>query len=263
MVKIQTGFSPAIPLTHSRIGMDNICRTGTASASSTASGFSANAPKNNLTYEYWKPTSLTATWAIDAGSARTVNYCGIAAHDCGSSGNTITVQSSTNNSTWTTRDSFAPTDNSPIMFLFEDVSARYWRISIAGGTAPTIGVIQFGKTLDMERPCFAGLEPINFSRTTVIRPNRSENGQWIGRSIIRGGSSMSVSYRHLSYAWYKANFDPFVEDARKYPFFFAWRPQGYLDTVGYVWTAQDIAPSTMGIKNLLQVSFDMQGLSIE
>jgi hypothetical protein len=263
MIVIQTGYNPTVPLTHSRIGMNNITRTGTATASTTATGFSANAPKNGLTYEYWRPTSMPATWAIDAGVSVSVNYCGIAAHELGSKSATVTVQYSTDNSSWTTLDSSSPTDDSPLMFLFAPVSARYWRISISGAVAPSIGVVYFGTTLDMQRPCYAGLSPINFSRETVLRTNRSEGGQFLGRSVIRQGSSMSVGFRHLDYSWYKTNFDPFVKDALSYPFFFAWRPDGYPEQVGYVWTLEDIKPSTMGIRDLVEVSFNMVGLAVE
>jgi hypothetical protein len=263
MVIIQSGFAPSTPLTHSRIGMNTITRDGTITASSAAAGFPASGAQNPMTYEYWRPTSMPATWAVDAGSAVSCNYFGIAAHTFGSSSTTVSIQYSTDNSSWTTIDSNSPTTDGPLMFLFTPVTARYWRISLSGALIPSVGVVYIGTTLDMQRACYAGLSPINFSRDTVIRPNRSENGLWLGRSIIREGSSMNVSYRHLDYDWYKTYFDPFVEQARKYPFFFAWRPQGYPESVGYVWTNADIAPTTMGIRDLLQVSFDMQGLSIE
>lgn len=262
MIVIEPTFFPTIPLDHSRIGIDNIVRTGTVTASSETAGFPAIAAANPLTYNYWKPSTLPAWWKVDAGSAKSVNYVGIAAHDLGDVSGTVTVQYSTNNSTWVTVDSHSPTDNSPIMFLFGAISARYWRISVSG-TAPFIGVVYIGTVLEMERPCFSGISPINFSRMTTIRPNMSEGGQWLGRSIIREGSRMGVQYRNLTYSWYKTNFDPFVEQARKYPFFFAWRPEGYPETVGYVWTQNDIAPTTNGVRNLLDVGFDMMGLAIE
>jgi hypothetical protein len=260
MVVIQPGFDPTIPLSHSRIGMNNIVRDGTVSASSASTGFPASAAKNPLTYEFWRPASSPATWTVNALTAKEVDYVGIAAHTL--SGRAVTVQYSTDNSTWINVQTHNPTNNSPIMFLFAPITAQYWRISVTGGIF-SIGVIYVGKALEMQRACFAGLSPINFSRNSIVRPNRSEGGQWLGRSLVREGSSMSVSFRHLDYDWYKDNFDPFVEQAREYPFFFAWRPDNYPETVGYVWTADDISPSTMGIRNLLEVGFDMQGLAIE
>lgn len=263
MIKIQTGFNPNIPLSHSRIGHQTYTRTGTASASSAQVDFPADAPLNELTYEFWRPNALPAVWTLDAGSSVSGNYFGIGAHTLGTSGNTIFIQGSNDNITFTNIDSLTPTDNSPIMFLFASVSYRYWRISIAGGSFPSIGVIYVGMVLEMLRPCYAGLTPISLSRDTVIRPNRSEGGQWLGRSVIRSGSSMSCSYNNLDNAWTRTTFKEFIEDAVLYPFFFAWRPDNYPEDVGYVWVAEDIKPSNTGVRDLMQVSLNMSGLSSE
>ena len=263
MIKIQTGFNPTIPLSHSRIGHQSYTRTGTASASSSATDFPAIAALNELTYEFWRPTALPATWTLDAGSSVSSNYIGIAAHTLGTSGATVTIQRSPDNTTWTTIDSITPTDNSPIMFLFANVTARYYRLSITGSLTPSIGVVYVGTVLEMLRPCYAGLTPISLSRDTVIRPNRSEGGQWLGRSVIRSGSSMSVNYTNLDNAWVRSTFRDFINNAVTYPFFFVWRPDNYPEDVGYVWVSDDIKPSNSGTRDLMNVSIQMSGLSIE
>jgi hypothetical protein len=260
MIIIEPTFDPEIPLSHSRIGINNIARTGTVTASSAQAGFPASAAKNPLTYEFWRPSTFPAWWAVDAGAPVTVDYVGIGASK--TTGCTIGVEYSTDNDTWVAVDS-AGSDSTPtMMFLFTPIIARYWRVTVSGSNA-SFGAIYIGKVLEMQRACYAGLSPINFNRTSVIRPNVSEGGQWLGRTLIRQGSEMSVGFRHLDYDWYKDNFDPFVDQARSYPFFFAWRPDNYPESVGYVWTSADIAPSTMGIRDLLQVDFSMQGLSVE
>jgi hypothetical protein len=262
MVVVQDDFDPIVPLTHSRIGIHSIGRTGTVSASSAAAGFPASAAANPLTYEFWKPTAVPGWWRVDAGAPVTVDYVGIAAHNLATAASTVTVQSSDDNDTWVDVDSHTPTSDAPIMFLFAPTTARYWRVVVTGNT-PTVGVIYIGAVLEMQRAAFAGINPIDLTRRTTIRPNVSEGGQWLGRSVIREGSATAVSFRHLTFDWYRTNFDPFVEDARSYPFFFAWRPEGYEHSVGYVWTTSDIAPTTMGIKDYLRVSLDMEGLSLE
>lgn len=81
------------PLTHARIAHSlNWLSGGTATASSTATGYFANAPLNTLTYEKWKPTSATGTWEYDHGSAVECDYCCIGGHTLGASGSTIQIE---------------------------------------------------------------------------------------------------------------------------------------------------------------------------
>jgi hypothetical protein len=262
MIKIQDGFNPAIPLSHSRIGHNTFTRGGTASASTEQEGFPADAPLNSMTYEFWRPSAMPATWTLDTLTSASVNYIGIAAHTLGSDNCEVTIESSDDELTWTAIDSLSPEDNSPIMFLFESVTAQYFRLSITG-SIPSVGVVYVGTTLDMLRPCYGGLTPISLSRDSVIRPTRSEGGQWLGRTVIRSGSSMSVNYTNLENAWTRSTFRNFINDAVLYPFFFAWRPDNYPEDCGYVWVSDDIKPSNMGRNSLMQVSFNMQGLAIE
>ena len=79
MIKIQTGFNPTIPLSHSRIGHQTYTRTGTATASTATTTFPADAPLNPLTYEFWRPTAIPATIAATAKPAVKAEVIDIAA----------------------------------------------------------------------------------------------------------------------------------------------------------------------------------------
>jgi hypothetical protein len=252
-----------VPLKNSRIGHQTYTRTGSVVASSSQTGFPAAAAKNPLTYEFWRPVSLPATWRLDIGSAQEVDYVGIAAHSLGSTGCTVHVEYSTNDSTWTTVSSLLAGQDGPIMFLFMPITARYWRIRITGSTIPSVGVVYIGKALAMQRPIYSGHTPITLSRVTEMRPNKSEGGQWLGRSIIRRGSQTQAEYRHLEASWVRTHFDKFIKDATRYPYFFAWRPSTYPEDVGYVWTSDDITPSNMGVRDYMSVSWAMEGIAIE
>jgi len=266
-VVIQTGFSPARPLTHARIGHATITRTGSLEASGEEAGFEADAALNPLTYEFWRPDALPATWRIDASSAVSVDYVGIAAHTLGFDEATVKPQWSDDNSAWndvTDLSAHSPTDDGPILFLFAAESHRYWRIHVSGTGIPSIGVIFIGAALAMPRPIYGGHSPLDLSRTTVIRPQRSERGQFLGRSIVRSGFTADYAWQHLTPAFYRDEFDVFVEDARRFPFFLAWRPSTFPESVGYVWTGQDISPSNMGIgKGLMSVSLSVEGLGVD
>lgn len=250
------------PLNHPRIGYQSHARDATITASTTADAYLTRAPANGLTYQFWRPTELPAWWQADLGDIAEVNYIGIAAHTLGSSVCTYTLQYSADESLWLDATAGSiPANDRPIMELFSPTEARYWRLYIEGeGTMPIIGVIYIGKVLEMLRPIYAGHTPITLARQTTISTNASEAGQWLGRSIRRDGVATSASFRHLTAAWVRTELDPFIKSARLYPFFWAWRPQTYPNEIGYVWVNSDIQPSNMGIRDLMQVSFSMEGI---
>jgi len=227
-VIFQTGYS--LPsgdedLTHARIAhANNWYAGGTIAASSAETGYFASAPDNSLTYEYWKPSSLPATWETDLGSAREVDYCAIAAHNMGSNGNTLQVQY-WNGSSWSgVIPSTAITTEEPIFCIFAPQTRQRWRIQVSNGTAPTIGVIRFGKALQMPRPMSGGHQPLALGRETVSRANISETGEILGRSVLRRSLKSSYSWNIIENSWIDANWPDFQRAAEAEPFFTAWRP---------------------------------------
>lgn len=246
------------PLRNSRIGYESITFGKTPVASSTEAGFSALAPLYPTTYEYWKPSAMPATWAIDNGTEAMCDYAGVVGDI---EGTTIQVQSSNDNSTWTTEVEGVATKK-VAMFLFQPVGQRYWRIRFVNG-APKVSVIYIGLALTMQRSIYAGHTPITLSRQTEYSNNMSEGGQYLGRSIIRNGVTTGAAYQHLTADWYRANFDPFVKAARERPFFFAWRPDAYPEEVGFVWTSADIRPQNTGPRDFMAVSFNMTGIGVD
>jgi hypothetical protein len=254
-----SSYNPPYPLTHARIGINNVVRDGEITATSEIEGFPPRAVGNALTYEFWRPQNGTGTITVGFPS-QIIDYVGIAAHNL--RGGNVIVEHSTNATSWTTINNVTPQKNSPMMFIFPPVTAGFIRVTVSATNA-SVGVIYAGKTIEMQRAVFGGINPINFSRATTIRPNQSESGVWLGRNVIREGSETAVTWQNLTYDWYKANFDDFAEESRKYPFFFAMRPETYPEIVGYVWTNGDIIPTTSGVRNFLSVTVPMQGVSIE
>lgn len=256
MIFIQSGYTPTPDLNYSRIGYQNYTEGKTPTASSSATGYPAVAATYPTTFEYWKPATIPATWEIDQGAAVACDYFGLVGDFNGA---TINVQSSPNNTTWTTQVSGSPTDR-VAMFLFASVTARYWRIQVTGAT-PSIAVIYIGAALAMQRKIYQGHSPLTLSRVTDTTQNVSETGQYLGRSITRKGLKTNCEYQHLKADWYRANFDPFVEAARTAPFFYAWRPLAYPSELGFVWTTGDIKPTNSGPKDFMSVGFTVTGIA--
>jgi len=242
------------------IGYDNYLYRGAAvSASSQAVGFPASSVTNPLTYERWlaNPSDSDPTLTIDIGAQQDINYIGIGAHNIVGD---VVVESSPDGSTWSVvTGGTSPAGRSrAMMFIFNAVTARYWKIKL--GAAAEIGVVYIGRVLEMPVRMYGGHTPGVLARQTNIRTNESVAGQFLGRSIIRQGYATSYTWNHLDPLWYRANFDLFVEHATQYPFFIAWNHNTFPDEVLFGWTTDDIAPVNMGVRGFMSVSMSVEAV---
>jgi hypothetical protein len=273
-------------LAYPRLCYQNAVRGEALTASTTAAGFFEQAPANSLTYESWSPSSLPATLDVTVSGSLPVTYCGIASHTLGTSAATVALQYSTDGTTYVTVDEVGAVDDAPILFMFAKINAQYWRLSISGSTAPSLAVWYLGEALVMERGVYQGYTPIELSRKTIFRPQMSESGQWIGRSIVRKSVSSTMQVNNLSNVWVRRYLEPFIVSALRYPYFFAWHPipdyagkslildfaeQQYAssralssatDGVAYVQTSSDVQPTNSGPRDLMSVSIPMEGLAL-
>ncbi len=227
---------------------------------------------NGLTYGGWQALTagLSEAEAIyDFGAPVAVDYIGIAAHTLHTAGCSVELFLSTDGVTWGTElIEIVPADDSPILGLFDSATYRYARVLVTYPGAdpdpgPILGVITLGARLTVVQRIYGGHSPINLSRATAVRPVLSETGHFLGREIKRKGYRAAYTFRHLKADWYRSEFDPFVEHARSGAFFIAWRPDTFPESVAYGWTTDDIAPTNMGIRDLMEVSFTVEGLGAE
>jgi len=247
--------SDAIPREHARIGYENAIRDATVTSNSELSDFPAFSVKSATTYDKWRPGVVPSDLDIEFADPTTLDYVAIAAHTIGSEGGAIEIYDSVEGLLATV----TPSDNSPIILHFDQIQSTNITLRLTTAAA-AIGVVYAGRLLAMMRPIYGGHTPGVLNRQTTFQNNKSEGGQFLGRSIVRRGYAESFSWRNLAPDWYRTNFDPFVEAAREYPFFIAWRPGDYPDEVLYGWTSSDIEPINNGRRGLMDVSFDVEGL---
>lgn len=227
--------------------------------------------KDPLTWNRWRGQPIIRNdILIDRSSvaaAGAINYIGIASHNLGTLGRTVSIGHFRASDGWTTLASFTPTTDDAIMVIFEDETTPppgnfdQWQVSIASGSsvAPEIGAMSMGRVLVMPHSIYGGHSPATLSRETEIEPNVSLGGRFLGRSIVRRGYRTDFEFRHLPAQWYREHFDPFVEHALRDPFFIAWKPDKFPDEVLYGWTTNDIRPVNMGVRDLMSVSFGIEG----
>jgi hypothetical protein len=252
----------AQPLAHARIGYQTYTRDAvTVTVSSETAAGPKDAPLRPDTVEFWEPAAMPATWEIDFGALRDIDYIGIAGHTIGASGAAIAAETSQDGTTWTAfAGDIAPGDDTAIMLLDELRSVRYVRLTLTGTTVPRLAVIYIGEALAMPRMIYGGHTPITLSRETVLHQSLSRGGQFLGQGFRRHGVTGSIAFQNLPASFVRQDFDLFTKSARRFPYFVAWRPSTFPKEVAYVWTDEDIRPSNMGKRDFMQVSWNMKGL---
>lgn len=243
-----------------KIGYENFFTTGTVTVTGEATGFNKEFAYDWNTYDFWKNDSAgIAHITVDMGAAQTADYGAIAAHNLGTNGGSIQVQSSTNNSTWTNRGSLiSPTTNSPIFISFIATSARYWRLQITSTPASTIGVAAIGQAFELTRAASAGFVLPREARTNKIINNVSEGGAFLGKSVIAQGFTASYTFGIQTLAFVRGDWSSFIDHAVAKPFFFSWNPD-YDDGV-YCWIEGDPSPPAYDRVNTLSVGMNLRGI---
>ena len=247
---------PTTSLKNARIGYENLL-----TATTTAEAAVMLIPN---TWERYRPGNGAFEIKLQLSSATEIDFVALAAHNLGThnGGTTIDVSYATTiGGSLISLFTWAPTDNSAIMNLITPVVAAEIILSFNTVTGLELGVIYAGLVLEMPHGIYGGHAPILLNGKTKYQSTMSDSGQFLGRNIVRQGIETSFSWRHLDPAWYRANFNPFVQSARVTPFFLKWRPDTYEDTA-FGYTTNDIAPVNMsGGSRLIEVSFNMRGHS--
>lgn len=246
------------PLTHARIGYQSIVTINNVSGTAGLSGYPITNLSNPATFEQYRPDGTTATINIDAGQSVTCDY--VAMQQRNVTG--VSIYYSTDDVTYTLLQDYNTGGiNGADMALFDETSARYWRVVLTGDNM-VISAFKVGKALAMQRAIYGGHTPILLNPSVVTRPNLSETGQFLGSSVKRKGFSTSFAWENLKASWYRDNFDLFVKSyPQANPFFIAWRPLTFQKEVAYCLATGNISPSNIGVKDFMSVSMNVEGFA--
>ena len=250
-------IEPDTSLKNTRIGYSNLLTATTTSA--------AAVMLIPNTYERYRPSTGSITVKFQLSSSAEVDFFGIAAHNFGTQdgGVSLLVQYATTiGGALTTIDTIAATDNSAQMILFDAVTIAEIAITFNATTSGLeMGVIYTGKALEMQQPIYGGHSPIDLYAKTKYQSTMSDSGNFIGRTITSQGVETDFTWQHLEPAWYRSDFQLFVESAKTLPFFLMWRPDLYTSSV-FGFTTGDIKPQNMGGGHqLMNVTINVKGHS--
>lgn len=206
--------------------------TPTPGATELTPGINAASP---ATYNFWSATpngSGVVRMRVDLGAARAVTFAGIAAHNLADIDATLTLEYSTDDSTWNTAPAAAvtPADNRAIGFRLVAIIARYWRFAITGASGDAvIGVAFLGPEMMIGARIYQGYAPPITPTEVALVSNISEGGHFLGTSVTFQGSSVTAQLDNLSPATLRGaawrGFQAAYNSGR--PFFWAWRPTKY------------------------------------
>lgn len=250
-----------------RILWDNEVTTSNIVADEEADGYPATNLANAATNQWWWGTSLATQYlTVTLAGANERDCVGIARHNLGTTGATVSVEGITADigAVWTDLGvEMLPGDDGPIMFLFEAAAYAGIRVKIVpGDEPPRAAVLSVGKSLQVMVGPQPGLTPFPFGVSKSRVNGEAANGDFLGTIVTRKQISGSVSFKVIESAWYRANMDPFIRSDAE-AFFFAWRPADYPQEVGFAKFSSDPSPVwSYYTEDYLDITLQMTGLAL-
>jgi hypothetical protein len=173
---------------------------------------------------------------------------------------TVTVQSSTNGTSWTTRGIFSFARDRVMMGIFDSVSAAYWRVIFDSPT--TLSVVKLGAVVRMPQRNYAGVAPPSLNQVIAQAPAAYDRGMYLGRQAYGRVSAVSVSQERVTMAQTRTDVMPLVEAMRRGAgAFVAWRPEKYPGDVVYGFLDGDIRPTNTGTRDYMSLSIAVTGVT--
>lgn len=249
------------------VAWNNLGAAATLGGSSViAGGDRANAVTGS-TYDKWRPVTGGTTRALsfDFGSAVVIGFAAIAAHNLGTLGGSVAVQSSPDNATWTDAGAgvVSPSGNGPIAFRMHlgATARRYWRFnftSLATDAELAVGIAFMGNDLTIPRRFYQGFAPVLTDTEVQLQSNVSVGAHLLGSSVISRGSRLSAEVTYVDADFIRSAdwlaFQRAFGEGKG--FFFAWRPEKYREDIHYCARDGDvIRPSNTGPRDLMSISF--------
>lgn len=249
------------------IGYQNLLESvppGDISVTDFIAGFEKELAYNWRTYDGWQAASAGVVYyTVDLGVPTNVDYWAAASHTLGTNGGSIKLQYSATGAFGGEevdfKTAFSPSDNTTMMqYVTTPVLAQFWRFQITSSPSSFFGVLSLGNALEFVRAVRVGFALPREARMNKIMNNKSEGGEFLGRSVIRKGfkSNFKIELQTLAYA--RGVWHDFVDHAELKPFFFSWNTD-YDDAV-YAWMDKDVSPTTFDRNNTVQMGLNLKGL---
>lgn len=213
---------------------DNVFLDGTVTASTEATNGEVENALEDSTWDFWTPTASTANINLSLSSSATVSALAIASHNLGSKNATISLDESEGTSSQLF--SISPTDDSPVLVLFDSTTANDFTFYIdSADAACSIGNIFLGDPLVLTDGILPGYTPLWMSENIELLESMSVSGQFFQNRIIKRSAQTNLNLNILDRATVEGadfqNFRTHYNDAKT--FFFAAGPSEFEDDISY------------------------------
>lgn len=261
-------ITPTISKPHyPRIGWDNKVTASNVSAASETTAGPATNLANPDTVGGWISGSTAEQLVTVTGLTGESDYIGIARHNLGSTGATVSVEGLTAESSPSWVEVFEGAlfaDDAPVVLQFEKDFYTGLRVRIIpDGTAPRAAVLYAGELLAMQKGLQPGHTPLSKGQDTELATGRSEAGEHLGAIVVGQSLSSRADFRLLTAAWYAENMASFIAAANLgAPFFFAWDPENHPEDVAYCWLTTPARPMLNQFTHHHDISLALGGLAL-
>lgn len=245
------------------IGWHNVVTTTSIAADSEQPNYPVSNLANPATHLVWKSDDDAEQYlTIGADGIDPVDYVAVARHNWGSASIAVSIEGFIDGDWEEICEEVLLPDDAPALFRFHPQPLTQLRIRLKeGDAAPWAAVVYAGKLLVMERKVWVGHTPMPLGIKSSVVNNRSETGNFLGRTVLGEWRESTLPLSLLSPDWFRANMKTFLAAAVSNTFFLAWRPQSYPREVGYCWTMDDPAPAGVGPSNLYAFDLKLSGIA--
>lgn len=259
------GASPALGLHLPIILWRNLATIGNIAADEEVEDYPATNLVNPVTTSLWKSGATSEQLiTIDINSADPVDGVGIARHNFGSGGVTVSIEGLTAEPEADWEELFPETligNDDPVLFRFEKAFLIGLRVRLQpADVEPQAAVLYVGEVLTLEWGVQVGHTPLPYARERDIVVGRSESGEFLGRIQTGGARRSRAEIANLSPAFYREHVDPFF--AQSPPFFFAWAPLAYPGEVGFAWLTNDPVPVPSHLAGYINITLELEGIAL-
>jgi hypothetical protein len=255
---------PTVDVKAPVIGWRNLVTASNVAANSQAVDNPAANVANPSTYLKWKSLSSALQYLpVTFASPSAVGYLAIAGHNFGTAKIAASVEGAATIGNWQPLGAEQlPADDQPMIWRFAETTlmAVRLRMSPLPLGIPQVAVMYAGQLLQLQRRIYVGHRVLSFNRRASVVTGLSEEATFLGRLVLGETNESVLDIKNATPAFYRSDIEPWLRDATRRPFFFAWRPADYPAEVGFCWLSADPQMTNQRSNGMVQVSASLRGI---